>query len=337
MIDALSIEPVAPLAEAGGVPKVYSALGAFFHLEPIEPDDEARLDRVTALVWDWFGQRLRWSEAPFARGVPPFRRIDLDYISGYCRTIELPDGPEIDRDAAIDFHFGRDGYSLDCGGGAQAAHASPYSYGFWSTFGGDPPGVRFQACPVLSLTVPDTWPHEDFAARVTAIARELRLRWATAGLTYAAWTVYEYEIAERAIFAHARRHWGYDVPEYLNYTVRFLDEIRSINWLTFLGPALAERLRKEGKELVSAGPLEISAAGDALRIRAGIRPEAGDVNRLQIPAAYQAADALVRPVRSSGGMLFSGGWTRDQTAEWLQRFGKGGAPLPPIDPDEIPF
>lgn len=337
MIDALSIEPGAPLMEVNGVPKVYSALGAFFHLEPIEPGDEARLDRVNDLVWDWFGERLRWTEAPFARGVPPFRRIDLDYISGYCRTLELPDGPEIDRAAAINFDFGRSGYSLDCGGGANESYASPYSYEFWSTFGGDPPGVRFQACSVLSLTVPDAWPHEDFAARITAIARELRLRWATAGLTYATWTVYEYQTAERAIFAHARRHWGYDVPEYLINTVRLLDEIRSINWLTFLGPALANRLRKEGKELVSAGPLEMSAAGDALRIRAGDRPEAGDINRLQIPAAYQAADALVRPVRSSGGTLFSGGWTRDQTEEWHQRFGKGGAPLPPTDPDEIPF
>ena len=336
MTDPVAIDPGSPLAETNGNPTVFSALGAFFHLEPIELDDEARLDRVNDLVMEWFGPRLRWTQAPFIKGIPPFRRSDLDYLSGYCRTLELPSEPSA-REAAIDFHFGRDDYSLRCCGGEKESHASPYRYGFWSTFGGDPPGSRFQACPVLSLTVPDTWPHEDFAARVTAIARELRLRWATAGLTYATWTVYEYQTAERAIFAHARRHWGYDVPEYLLHTARFLDEIRSINWLTFLGPALAERLREEGKELVSAGPLEVRAEGDALRIRAGARPEAGDVNRLQIPAAYQAADALVRPVRSSGGMLFSGGWTRDQTAEWLQRFGKGGAPLPSADPDEIDF
>ena len=335
MIDALSIESGAPLAETNGIPLIYSTLGAFFHLEPIEPEDEARFDRVNALVLNWFGSRLRWVSAPFLSGLPPFRPADLDYISGYCRTLELPQEPA-EREAVIDFHFGRNDYSVECIGGKGGAHASPYCYEFWSTFA-EASGARFQACPVLSLTVPDTWPPDDFAARITAIASELRLRWATAGLTYDTRSLHESKITQKTMFAHARRHWGYDVPEYLLYTVRFLDEIRSINWLTFLGPALAERLREEGKELVSAGPLEISAAGDALRIRAGARPEAGDVNRLQIPAAYQAADALVRPVRSSGGQVFYGLWTRDQTVEWLQRFGKGGAPLPSADPDEIDF
>ncbi|XXT18310.1 type VI immunity family protein [Sorangium sp. So ce429] len=339
------VDPPPPLAEKDGVPKVYSALGAFFHLEHLEPDDEARLDRVSALVDDWFGERLTFTDAPFVGGIPPFRRADLDYISGYCRTLDLPADPE-ERAATISFDFGRDGYSLRCSGGAKRSHASPYYYGFWSTFGGSGVEDRIPACSVLRLTVPDTWPTEDFAARVTAIARELRLRWAAAGLTYATWKVYGYQVEDEAIYAHARRYLGYDVPHYLNSTVQLFDAIRSVNWLTFVGPALAGRLREAGQKLESSGPLQVSSVGSSVLIRAGDRPERGDVNRLQIPHAYQAADALVRPVRASGTpaqslVLFGSPWSVAETSEWLQRFGNGGVlppPPPPASPDDdIPF
>ncbi|WP_437483312.1 type VI immunity family protein [Sorangium sp. So ce1014] len=339
---ASSIEPGEPLASENGVPKVYSALGAFFHCELVEPDDEARFDRVNELVLGWFGPRLRWSSAPFLRTVPAFRQTDLDYVSGYCRTLELPRDPPIDRQAALDFHFGRNDYSIHFGGGRTAAAASPYSYGFWATFFTDPPEERFRVCPVLSLTVPDTWPHQDFAARVSAIAAELRLRWAAAGLTYATWDVYGYKTSDEAIYKHARRFHGYDVPHYLNATARLHDAIRSVNWLTFVGPALAERLRQAGKKLESAGPLVVSPVGTSVLLRAGDRPERGDINRLQVPPAYVAADALVRPVRAGGTaaeslVFFGSPWSVPETSDWLQRFGQGGVLPPAPSTDDIPF
>lgn len=342
MIRHTDVEPGPPLAETAGSPRVYSVLGAFFHLEAIEPDDEARLDRVNALVLDWFGPRLGWTEAAFLRGIPPFRPTDLDFISGYCRTLELPSDPK-ERSVASDLHFGRIDYSVHCGGGAKNSQPSPYSYQFWASLLDEEPGPRLNVCSMLALTVPDTWPHEDFRARVTEIASALRLRWGAAGLTYSTWDYVTYGdwFEDKSIYAHARRFHGYDVPAYLLHTARLHDAIRSVNWLTFVGPALADRLRAEGKTLESAGPLSVSKAGDAVLIRAGDRPERGDINRLQVPPAYVAADALVRPVRASGTpaeslLYFGQPWTASEASDWLQRFGKGGV-LPPPPGEETPF
>ncbi|XXX80858.1 type VI immunity family protein [Sorangium sp. So ce134] len=331
--------PLEPLADYRGIPQAYSSLGAFFHCELAEPGDEARFDRVNELIFAWFGRELRWSVAPFFRNVVPFRASDLEYISGYCASLELSGASREDRDALTLFHFGRDGYSIYCNGGSSPTAASPYLYGFWAELTGDEPEQRFPACPVLRLHVPDTWPADDFAARVTAIAAQLRLRWASAGYTYASWDVSGDAISKQAIYAHARRFHGYDIPEYAGDAARFMNEIRSVNWLTFLGPALARRLRELGRELKGAGPLRVGAAGDAVVLRAGDRPERGDINRLQIPRAYQDADALVRPIRAGGGVTFLGPWTKTEVSEWLQRFGKGGAaPPPPPAPDEdLPF
>lgn len=344
MISHSDVEPSAPLAEDNkGNPRVYSVLGAFFHLEAIEPDDEARLDRVNALVLDWLGPRLAWTEASFLRGTPPFRQADVDYISGYCRTLELPADPD-ERSVASDFHFGRIDYSVHCGGGAKNSQPSPYSYQFWASELGDQSGPRLNVCSVLSVMVPDTWPHEDFMARITEIAATLRLRWGAAGLTYSRWDYYTYGdwFEDKLIHAHARRFHGYDVPEYLLHTARLHNAIRSINWLTFVGPALAERLRAAGKVLESAGPLAVSQAGSAVLIRAGDRPERCDINRLQVPQAYVAADALVRPVRASGTaaktlVSFGKPWTVPETSDWLQRFGKGGVlPSAPSPDKDVP-
>ena len=154
---------------------------------------EGHLDlrRVNALVLDWLGPRLAWTEASFLRGTPPFRQADVDYISGYCRTLELPADPD-ERSVASDFHFGRIDYSVHCGGGAKNSQPSPYSYQFWASELGDQSGPRLNVCSVLSVMVPDTWPHEDFMARITEIAATLRLRWGAAGLTYSRWDYYTY-------------------------------------------------------------------------------------------------------------------------------------------------
>ena len=55
-----------PLLEgSSGIPIVYRALGVYFHLEPIGPDDVPALDEVNALVLDWIGSR--WKYTPSAR------------------------------------------------------------------------------------------------------------------------------------------------------------------------------------------------------------------------------------------------------------------------------
>jgi hypothetical protein len=104
---------------------------------------------------------------------------------------------------------------------------------------------------------------------------------------------------------------------------RWHDEIRTVSWLTFLGPAFVERLaQKTGAKLERRGQVEVFPLGDAVVLRAGARPDPGDQNRLRLPPAYVQADEMVRPLRARSGVDFMPPWSPADTEKWLQRFEK---------------
>jgi hypothetical protein len=213
-------------------------------------------------------------------------------------------------------------YEVACNGAGMEADASPYLLRFCAEIPEVGRGPRYQPYAVLTLSVPDTWPVDDFRAKVISIAAELRLRWGAAGLTYASWDLQEFQVSHDKVFAHARRHPGYDVGYFEADMERWYDEIRSVNWLTFVGPALQTRLEQAKHSLQSSSLVTIHPAGSSLCLQAGAAPEAGDVNRLNYPRAYMAADALVRPVRAADGRpyVFLGRWSESTITDWLRRF-----------------
>src|SRR5262249_25640515 len=79
----------------------------------------------------------------------------------------------------------------------------------------------------------------------------------------------------------ALRHPGYDLPEN-DATASFMgkDQCRGARWLTLLGPALVEQLggQEQMKKQLDAG-VTIAKSGAGLLLRAGAKPEIGDVNR----------------------------------------------------------
>jgi len=322
--------PPPPLASSGRVPVLHGVLGASFHLERLAPDDEARIDAANRIILDWFGHELRWTLNSRIGIEEPFAFEDLAFASAYPTSLAVvpyDEGlePEPFR-LALEFNVRRRAdMGLACHGALQRFWASPFSYRFYTEItGADADAPQLIAPAVLRVTVPATWPLDDFERRTRAIAEVLRLRWGAAGLTYSAWETGFHVDAMKAIHAHARRHPGYDVGLYVAWVVEFYSQVRTVNWLTFVGPGLQRRLAASRDGLPeSGGPLvTLSRAGDHLVLRAGEQPEAGDVNRLQIPRAYVRADEMIRPVRAREDINFYESWTEATTTQWLRRFEK---------------
>jgi hypothetical protein len=324
-VSAPAISIGAPLALSAGEPAVYGALGAIFHLETLRPDDEARLEAATTLCEAWIGDQLRFTSRSCDAWVTPFRPADLEYIACYVRDLAEPkvDDPATQLFASNLVKTGLMDYEVSCKGGESERGASPYLLRFCAEIPEVGRGPLFEPYAVLVITVPDTWPLDDFHAKVTAIAATLRLRWGAAGLTYATWPLQDLQTPAERIYAHARRHPGYDVGYFHSDMQRWHEQLRTVNWLTFLGPALRERLEAErGKPLQGSRQIGLHAAGDAVCVVAGAAPEPGDVNRLGYPRAYLEADALLRPIRASDGraFVFHGRFTESTLTDWLRRF-----------------
>jgi hypothetical protein len=309
---------------APGRPSLYGALGAIFHLELLDASDEERLDRASDLLWDWFGAELCWTTLSCAETSETARRGHLEYLGSYAAHLDAAPAPE---PAQQSFHnkltkYGRTDYYVLAIGAEEPTLASPFSIRFWAEIGQPPEReLALPAYSVLHFTVPEAWPIDDFYARVCAVAAELRIRWGAAGLTYSPLDLAPGRDAEQALYAHARRYVGHDIPAYVQLVEPFYRRLRSIGWLTFVGPDLAAELGAKGRPLASTPHVEVHDLGGTWMLRAGPRPERGDVNRLWIPTAYREADALLRPIRADGGGLdFLPPWDEASTAKWLRRF-----------------
>jgi hypothetical protein len=312
-----------PLAAIGQNATLHRALGAVFHLELLEPDDEPRIEAANQAVWDWFGPELKYTWLSCWNEIEPIRRRDLDYASSFTTAL---DAPQIPGDQATSLaaqsleKLSHTEYHVACTGAEHPQSGSPFSYRFWSEIPEVDGGARYKAYSVLHVTVPETWPLADFYARVCALAGCLRLRWGAAGLTYSLWEAVDYRDPFDKRYAHARRYVGFDSAIYTLFARPFYNRVRTINWLTFLGPALITELLANGRELNSTPLVDVSRIGGAALLRAGTAPEPGDRNRMRVPPAYIAADAMVRPVRARSGLDFGRPWTEATTSEWLCRF-----------------
>ena len=309
----------------GDVPILYGVLGAEIYLEAMRADDAAALEAANELAWDWIGKELRQTWFSFYEGPVRTSRADLDYVPGLVRDLAKPkvNGPHEQRIRAAELvRFTRSIYSVMCNGGNTPAEASPFSYRFYSEMpnvGAD--SEVFTPLGVLNITVPETWPLADFAARVRELVAGLRVKWAVAGLSYSPWELVDPWPARIRTYAHSMRHPGYDVGCYVRFLEAWEHQIRSINWLTFLGPDLLAKLTTTtGTALQARGHVSVEQVGPTTLLVAGNRPEGGDRNHLQVPQAYREADALVRPIRAGEGIDFADPWDRGSTRDWLRRF-----------------
>ena len=316
------IYPPQPLATLNGGHVLYPTLGAVFHLEPLVDDDAARIEEANAIVLDWLGPELRLSWLSCWNEIEPFRPQDLDFAARSGTTLAAPvlDSEDATILAQNLAKIPRDELHVTATGSPSEAQGSPVYYRFWSEIPEVGHGDRFRAHATLEVHVPSDRPLGEFYARVTAIARCLRLRSGSAGLSYAAWPLYDYEHAAAALYAHARRFVGFDIAEHVGLSEAWYEALRTVNWLTFLGPAFVEKLAEHGRELASTPLCLVSDLAGGKLIQAGPSPEAGDRNRMRIPPAYIAADELVRPIRARDGVDFGEPWSDRTASQWLRRF-----------------
>lgn len=326
MLPTRLVDPEPPLLSSPkGMPWLHRVLGATFHLEALGPDDAAPLAEVQALVHGWIGEALRWSTSTTFPLLDPYRREDLDYVPAYADTIRPPPpSDDLDRRFAENVLFAATfgDFTLLATGCEEGAFASPYSYAFSSVVRQDRPGGDAHTCAMLRVTVPASWPAGDFHERACAIAARLRLRWGSAGLTYSFWETSGFNAVRAAIYAHSRRHWGYDMAQWAAYLPEWHHEVRTANWITFLGEAFAARVRAAAgeKALEGGGDLHVAPVGTSVLLRAGERPEEGDINRRIVPPGYVQADEAIRAVRAGAGIDFRSPWDRSSSEQWLRRF-----------------
>jgi hypothetical protein len=312
---------------ATGEPALYETLGAAFHLESLRPDDEPALEEVHALLDAWIGSELRWSLSTTIGELERFRQVDFEYVTSYPSLLEVehedPTDPELVATESYVAGASRTEFGLACKGGDDEAHSSPYTYDFFSEVVDAPADPLLSTCAVLRLTVPLAWPLADFYDRIVGIASRLRLRWGAAGLMYSSWDIDYPEEVENGIYAHARRYSGYDVGFHVTHMADWHDRMRTVSWLTFLGPVFAARLRDAGYDLEAPdASVQVFAAGASTVIRAGAQPDPGDLNWSRLPRSYVIADAMVRSLRAGADKNFYGPWTEATTVKWLKRFEK---------------
>ncbi len=320
-------DPGSPLvAEDDGFPTLCASFGVMFHLEPLTPDDQPGLEAVNAMVMDWFGGALNWTMMSVASTIEAFRPQDLEYISEYPSTLATPQldvPPEV---AVVGRRFGaaeHERFAVYTHGGSGENRASPYSYRFYAdVLHPEKTAETFETASFIRVTVPVSCPPLEFRDRVLHIADKLRVRWGAAGHMYSGWELGWRRTYEQAVYSHARRFAGFDTGFYENHMERFHEQIRTVNWLTFLGPSFRERLAKVGVLPRSHGGVQVYSLGSGLVLQAGEVPAEGDVNRLGLPPAYLEADALVRPVRAAEGVHFGRPWTERTSEAWLRRFEK---------------
>lgn len=320
-------EPVPFARSAAGTPIAYEALGFALHLEPLVADDSARLAQACDRILGALGPSLRWGWSSVFGEVEPFSAGAFDLIASFptqvasSPVVSLEDERSRAGTQAMNAaHY--DKFGVACHGGADRNVASPWSVRFYATVTADQ-GPAPRADAMLLVTLPLATPLAELEALATAVAGDLRIRWGAGGLMYGAWELDRYGETRDAIYAHARRHPGFDVGQHATWMRSFHDRVRTVSWLTFLGAELAGKVRARGDALASDELVTVSPCGEGVVLRAGESPARGDVNHRDVPRAYARADRRIRAVRAGEGIHFYAPWSSSTTEAWLRRFEDG--------------
>jgi Protein of unknown function (DUF3396) len=121
----------------------------------------------------------------------------------------------------------------------------------------------------------------------------------------------------------ARRFPGIDLPHPLSTLMAIPSGIKRINWLTFLGTPIVERLggQDQVNKILTQSDIRVQQLDHGIVIIAGKQPGLGDVNRREALDAYHTVGRFLAPFRSHRHPPFLGGpEDEERTAEWLSHF-----------------
>lgn len=317
--------PDEPIARAmDGAPLAYAALGFAFHLEPLVPEDAGGLATACERIVATHGGALKWAWSSVHGEVERFDPDVLDLVSAF--PTQLANAPPMadarahaGASAMTAAHYDRFGIACHGGGTRNVASASTLRF-FATASPSDGPLLRADA--MISASFPPATPAAAIEKLARAVAGDLRIRWGAAGLVYGAWELDRYGATRDALFAHARRHPGFDLGQHTTWMRAFHDRLRTVSWLTFVGPALAAKLPPPS--LASDDVVQVSPCGEGVVLRAGDAPAAGDTNRDDFPHAYATVDRRLRSIRAAENIHFYAPWSTMTTEAWLRRFERVG-------------
>jgi hypothetical protein len=319
---------VTPIAwSAAGAPIAYATLGIALHLEPLGIADGERLARALDRIRSVIGDELRWAWSSVHGQVERFSPAALDVIPSHAAALAIPPDvlalpePRARAGAMAMTAAHYDKLGVACHAGQERNSASPATLRFFATASvPDDGATSLRADAALMVTLPEGRTPEDLAALAGGLVGDLRIRWGVAGFAYGAWELDRYGETRQAIYAHARRHPGFDIGQHATWMRELHDRVRTVSWLTFLGKDLTARVRAAGDSMVSDELVTVEALGDNVVFRAGARPAAGDVNRRDFLPAYARVDRRLRSVRAAEGIHFYAPWSAATTEQWLRRF-----------------
>jgi hypothetical protein len=117
----------------------------------------------------------------------------------------------------------------------------------------------------------------------------------------------------------AMRHPGYDVLHYTAVRSCVYDKIKTVNWLTLLGPSLAAAF-EPGFDDGAGEDIELIRTDGVTLIKAGREPQIGDVNRGDIPVPYQTVAQQCADITCFNQAQFGGAFDDELTQRWVRRF-----------------
>ncbi len=266
-----------------GRPSLVTTLSLAMQLTHLTPDHAEGLQKIVELAADWIGAELKWTSLSCWEDSLPFDPAQLAYIPTYAASLVTATVDDVYSRMVLNQIVSavRTDYSVAIKGGATEEEASPFQLEFWSEIPTVPVEGPLEVKSTLRVCVPPEWPLDDFLRRVDQLVRCLPVRWANAGLGYSYWDMGEDEEVFRALWAHARRFHGFDVPMHVRNLEAFHHRARSVSWLTYVGGDLAQQVRAS-QEPWNDRLVQVADDGAMIAVRAGGTPQPCDINRLAV-------------------------------------------------------
>ena len=119
----------------------------------------------------------------------------------------------------------------------------------------------------------------------------------------------------------AMRHPGYDVFVYDAVEQYVYNKIKTINWITLLGPHFSKKWSlMDHSKLDNDASIKIKQLKNKVFIQAGDAPEVGDVNKGDNLECYRHVALSCWSFLCREHFPFGGKFDEDKTIEWLDRF-----------------
>lgn len=106
--------------------------------------------------------------------------------------------------------------------------------------------------------------------------------------------------ADLIAYPYAARFPGLELDSPSTHSLKCRDGIKGVNWLTFVGDTLLERLggRAGARGLAAAAAVPVEEYPKGMLFQAGPVPQIGDLEAGLVPEAYRTVARLLKPLRS---------------------------------------